>query len=108
MNDCPNAVIRDQLPDLLHDRLDPSARAAVMAHVDACVDCREELDMLRGVQGMLVSRGPRVDIPSIVAALPKPPVVRPETVEAQVAEANVVPIRRTAKRRIWSDWRVAA
>jgi hypothetical protein len=47
MNDCPNADIRDQLPDLLHDRLDASARAAVMAHVDACVDCRAELELLR-------------------------------------------------------------
>ena len=36
MNDCPNAEIRDRLPDLLHDRLDPSARAAVTAHVATC------------------------------------------------------------------------
>ena len=65
MNDCPNAEIRDQLPDLLHDRLDASARAAVTAHVASCVDCRDELELLRGVHGMLIgaraARRRRVD-----------------------------------------------
>jgi hypothetical protein len=62
MNDCPNAEIRDRLPDLLHDRLDVSTRAAVMAHVDDCVDCRAELELLKGVRGVMVARTPRVDI----------------------------------------------
>jgi hypothetical protein len=108
MNDCPNAVIRDQLPDLLHERLDASARAAVMAHVDGCVDCREELDVLRGVHEMLVSRSPRIDVRSIVAALPKPPVAQPQSVELEVAQAKVIAIRPASRRRVWSDWRVAA
>jgi len=93
MNDCPNADIRDQLPDLLHDRLDMSMRAAVMAHVDACVDCRAELELLRSVHGMLVSRTPRVDIEYIVGALPK---------------ARSQPARVVARRPMWSDWRIAA
>src|ERR1044072_4700842 len=71
MNNGPNADIRDQLPDLLHERLDVSMRAAVMAHVDACVDCRAELELLRSVHEMLVSRTPRVDISYVVNALPK-------------------------------------
>jgi hypothetical protein len=108
MNDCPNAVIRDQLPDLLHERVDASARGAVMAHVDGCVDCREELDVLRSVHAMLVSRSPRVDVASIVAALPQPPVAQPQVIEPQVAQAKVVAIRPAARRRVWSDWRVAA
>jgi hypothetical protein len=93
MNDCPNAEIRDQLPDLLHERLDVSLRAAVMAHVDSCVDCRSELELLRGIQGMLAARTPRVDVNYVVNALPKR---APQT-------ARVVP-----RRRVWSDWRIAA
>jgi hypothetical protein len=93
MNDCPNAEIRDQLPDLLHDRLDVSMRAAVMAHVDDCVDCRSELELLRGVQGMLAARTPRVDINYVVNALPKR---APQSV-------RVIP-----RRPVWTDWRIAA
>jgi hypothetical protein len=93
MNDCPNADIRDQLPDLLHDRLDASARAAVMAHVDACVDCRAELELLRSIHGMLVSRTPRVDVHAVVRALP-----------TRLAQ----PIRVAPRRRVWTDWRIAA
>ena len=97
MNDCPNAEIRDQLPDLLHDRLDVSMRAAVMAHVDACVDCRAELDLLRSVHGMLMARTPRVDINYVVNALPKP-----------MAATRAQPARLAPRRRVWSDWRIAA
>ena len=93
MNDCPNADIRDQLPDLLHERLDVSMRAAVMAHVDACVDCRAELELLRSVHEMLVSRTPRVDINYVVNALPK---------------RGAQPVRVAARHRAWSDWRIAA
>jgi hypothetical protein len=93
MNDCPNADIRDQLPDLLHERLDVSMRAAVMAHVDACVDCRAELELLRSVHEMLVSRTPRVDINYVVNALPK-----------RAAQ----PVRVAPRHRAWSDWRIAA
>jgi len=93
MNDCPNAEIRDLLPDLLHDRLDVSMRAAVMAHVDACVDCRAELELLRVVHGMFVSQTPRVDVNYVVNALPK-----------RAAQ----PVRAAPRRRVWSDWRIAA
>jgi hypothetical protein len=93
MNDCPNADIRDRLPDLLHERLDASMRAAVLAHVDACVDCRAELELLRGIHGMLVSQTPRVDINRVVHALP-----------TRVAQ----PVRVVPRRRTWSDWRIAA
>lgn len=96
MNDCPNAVIRDQLPDLLHERLDPMARAAATAHVAECADCRDELELLRGMHGMFVARAPRVDVGAIVAALPKAP--------STTARA----IRPLRPRRTWSDWRIAA
>lgn len=93
MNDCPNADIRDRLPDLLHERLDVIMRAAVMAHVDGCVDCRAELELLRGVHGMLMSQTPRVDIAYVVKALPK-------------RATRPVPV--APRRRVWSDWRIAA
>ena len=93
MNDCPNAEIRDRLPDLLHDRLDVSMRAAVMAHVDECVDCRAELELLKDVRDVMIARTPRVDINYVVNALPK-----------QYAKTGPVAPRR----RTWADWRVAA
>src|SRR6185295_1657559 len=94
MNDCSNADIRDQLPDLLHDRLTVSARAVVLAHVEGCTDCRDELELLRGVRGALVAQTPRVDIAYIVGALPKAP--------ARTTAPSV------ATKRRWADWRVAA
>jgi hypothetical protein len=96
MNDCSNAEIRDQLPDLLHERLDVSARAVVLAHVDGCTDCRDELELLRGLRGALTARTPRVDIAYVVGALPKAP--KPTTVSPSIP----------AHQRRWTDWRVAA
>jgi anti-sigma factor RsiW len=101
MNDCGNAEIRDQLPDLLHDRLDAGARAAALAHVDACADCRDELQLLRALKGTLGRGVPRVDVAYVVGALPKAPLA------AQRAPSRaVVPLG--GRRRVWTDWRVAA
>ena len=96
MSDCPNADIRDLLPDLLHDRLDARTRARVVAHVDGCEDCRSELELLRSLRNSLDRATPRVDVNRIVAALPTPASVRP----AQR--------RRVWGARILSDWRIAA
>ncbi len=101
MNDCTNAEIRDLLPDLLHERLDASVRVVVVAHVDGCVDCRDELQLLRDVLAMSSRRTPRVDVAYIVGALPKAPAPRVAT-----PSANVLPL--APRRRVWSDWRVAA
>lgn len=101
MNDCRNAEIRDQLPDLLHDRLSAGERAVVFAHVDACGDCRDELELLRGLNRALVAGTPRIDTACIVSALPKP--------GASVA-VPVRPSRPTRSRwRVrWEQWEVAA
>jgi hypothetical protein len=69
MNDCRYAEIRDQLPDLLHGRLDPGARAVVEAHLAACGDCRDELALLRSLRDA-AHVAPAVDVARIVAALP--------------------------------------
>jgi len=92
MNDCVNAEMRDQLPEVLHDRLPANVRADLVVHVAACADCREELELLRALRATLAARAPRVDVASIVSALPKPP--------SQAA--------RPKARRTWADWRIAA
>lgn len=92
MNDCVNAEMRDRLPDLLSDRLPASERADVVAHVAACADCREELELLRALRSMFSAAPPRVDVARVVSALPKPP-----------SQATGRPTRRT-----WADWRIAA
>ena len=85
MNDCPNADVRDLLPDLLHARLDAGTRAMVEAHVAGCADCAAELELLRQLRAL---RGtPKVDVASIVAALPA---------------------YRAPARRSWVSWRAAA
>ncbi|MGH7617346.1 MAG: zf-HC2 domain-containing protein [Gemmatimonadaceae bacterium] len=94
MNDCLNAEIRDQLPELLHDRLSAGARAEVLAHVEQCAECRDELELLRGVHRVMLARTPRIDTARIVASLPKP------------GAAAVVPMRPSRSR--WADWRIAA
>jgi hypothetical protein len=85
MNDCPNADVRDLLPDLMHERLDSETRAMVEAHVATCTDCASELELLRQLHG--ARRTPRVDVASIVAA---------------------VPVYHAPARRSWVSWRAAA
>jgi hypothetical protein len=106
MNDCSNADIRDRLPDLLHERLDLSARAIVVAHVADCTDCREELDLLRDVRVVLVAQAPRIDIGSVVSALPKP--VSRAALPRSVARFGAGSSAAPARRRMQIDWRVAA
>src|SRR6185437_1972078 len=101
MNDCANAGVRDQLPELLHDRLDAQTRAAILAHVNGCVDCRAELELLRDVRGMLAVQAPRVDVNWVAAALPKPP-------RQRAAQSGTTSLGAARRHRVWSDWRVAA
>ena len=86
MNDCPNADVRDLLPDLVHGRLDAETRATVEAHMAGCADCRAELALLRDLRGSL-RRTPRLDLAAIAAAVP----------------AYRAPVRRS-----WVGWRTAA
>ena len=93
MNDCENADIRDALPDLLHDRLDPSRRAEVLAHVATCTDCRDEFELLRASRAMFDAQTPHVDVRYVVTALP-------------LAKPRPVLVER--RRPMWTDWRIAA
>ena len=72
MNECPNAEMRDRLPDLFTSGSTRASRAEVMAHVAGCADCRDELELLRRTYAVLAARTPRVDVAKIVSTLPKP------------------------------------
>lgn len=96
MRDCPNAEFRDQLPDLLHDRLAPAAAASVRGHVAACDDCAAELALLRALREA-TSVAPSVSVDAIVAALPRAP-----------GAAGAVRSLRVVPRRRWGAWGTAA
>jgi len=86
MNDCPNADVRDLLPDLLHGRLDSATRSTVESHVASCADCRAELALLRELHAS-TARVPMLDVAAVAAAVP----------------AYSAPVRRS-----WVGWRTAA
>jgi hypothetical protein len=92
MIDCPNAEIRDRLPDLLHERLDASVRAAVMSHVADCSDCRIELELLQEAHVVLSSGLRAIDVSSVA-----------RVVVSRMAKGSMAP-----RRRSWTDWRIAA
>ena len=70
MRDCSNIDIREQLPDLLHGRLDDTQLALVEQHLSGCADCREELGVLQSARAVLTGAPtPRVDHQAILAAV---------------------------------------
>ena len=91
MFDCANVEMRELLPDLVAGTLDAATRARVERHVASCAECASELETLRLVRSAYGS-APDVDVPRIVASLPRPN----------------VRARRAAPMRRWMDWRVAA
>lgn len=93
MTDCPNAEMRDRLPDLLHERLETSVRAAVMAHIEQCDDCRAEVTLLREARIVLLPEMRAVDVVAISRV---------------VIEKTRTSARVSAKRSPWTDWRIAA
>ena len=93
MTDCPNAEIRDQLPDLLHDRLDAEARAAVLAHVGDCIDCKAEMDLLSGLRGTM-TYVVTVDVTRVSQGV--------------IAQTRSVAAGVPARGRAWANWRIAA
>ena len=69
MTDCPNAGIRDLLPEYVAGTVGASRRGAIEAHLASCADCRDEVEVLRLVRE--VSAVPKVNVGAIVAALPR-------------------------------------
>lgn len=68
MPECGDATMRDDLPELLHDRLPAERAAAVRAHVARCARCAEELALLRRVRAALPV--PAVNARAIAARVP--------------------------------------
>lgn len=91
MIDCPNAEMRDRLPDLTNDSLSPDLRAIVVAHVAGCAECAAELEILRLARLVVLRGTPAVDVAAIVGALPR---------------GNNV--RSISTARSLSSWRIAA
>jgi hypothetical protein len=91
MRDCPNAEIRDLLPDYANGSLTGETLARVTSHVASCADCAEELELVRVVRSAMRS-APVVHTARIVASLPSP---------APTASH----VRRT---RFATTWRIAA
>ena len=75
MRDCPNAEMRDLLPDLLHGRVSPEQRAVIEGHLAGCDACRAELALLTRVRQ--VAPSPHVDVAAIAQALPSYRAARP-------------------------------
>lgn len=67
MRDCPNAEMRDALPDLMHGTLSERRMAEVRAHVDACGACRAELAFLERIRRATVT--PDIGAERIVSKL---------------------------------------
>jgi hypothetical protein len=96
MRDCPNAEMRDLLPDLVHGKLDAEARQLVLAHLAECGDCVEERALLAS---LLASRTtPSVDTREILAAIGRPPARR----------APAAPVASVRPGRAFGGWRAAA
>ncbi len=74
MTDCTNNDLQDLLPEFAAGELPARERELVDVHLVSCAACREEVEVLVAV---LNARPlpPIIDVASIVAALPKPPVL---------------------------------
>jgi hypothetical protein len=104
MNDCQDVTMREALPELVHGLLADAQRAAVEEHLRDCVDCTEELAILRAV--LASSHAPRVDTVRIANAIPA---YRPAPMtDALIGDrpvatpvAAVSPIRSARPRRRW-------
>ena len=95
MKDCPNAELRDLLPDYAGGRLVGAERAAVERHVAACADCTAELALLRAA-GRALGETPFVNVARIVAALPPAP--------ALPSQPGVTPIASRRPRGAYGAW----
>lgn len=71
MRDCPNAEVRDLLPDLVHGSLDAARCAEVEAHVAGCEECTAELALLRTARLALL-RTPAIDVGRVARAATGP------------------------------------
>lgn len=53
MSEATCATVRERIPDMVRDRLDPEGLAAARSHVATCAECRADLEL---VHALYVSR----------------------------------------------------
>ncbi|HET7621507.1 MAG TPA: zf-HC2 domain-containing protein [Gemmatimonadaceae bacterium] len=94
MVDCPRDDIRDLLPDLVHDQLEPAERARVEQHLGECERCASELELLGSLRATAFAT-PNVDVDRIAAAVRAS--MAGSGAEA-TSEAGVVPIGEARRR----------
>ena len=93
MNKCTELDIKEMLPDLLHGGLDAHERARVESHIASCVECTEELEVLRAVKSAAVFI-PAIDVHRVVRQIPP--------------YRTIVPTRRLPARSRAVAWLVVA
>src|SRR5688572_16602655 len=71
MTDCPNAEIRDLLPDLVHGTLAGAERQRVEQHIASCAECAAEAALIRLARTALRPTGPSIDAGRIAARIPR-------------------------------------
>ena len=85
MTECINTEVREALPDLLNGRLSALDTATMNAHVEACAECRAELELLREIRdSRIVPQMDAVRIASAIAPYAGAPVVAPRHVRRSV------------------------
>lgn len=72
MHDCPDAMMRDLLPDFVHETLPARDHERVAAHVASCTDCAAEVALIRSALASVVAGTPKMDVARIIASLPSP------------------------------------
>ena len=102
MSECRNGWVRDLLPDVLHDQLDPATRLAVEAHIAGCPQCAGDLAMLERLRAAM-SPVLDLDTDAIVAASAAAPAGGADQIASRVGH-------RAAwnRRRAPHAWRLAA
>jgi hypothetical protein len=96
MTDCSNVEMRDRLPDLANETLEPSARELVLFHLAECAACTAELEILRTTRLIFVKTTPKVNVAGIVSALP------------QYGVTSITTATATRERSWATSWRMAA
>ena len=95
MIECPNVEMRDRLPDLANESLEPAVRVLVIAHIAECAACAAEIEIIRETRVLMLAATPRVNVAAIVSALP----------QHGVRSITSAP---SARGRAWGTWRIAA
>jgi hypothetical protein len=102
MIDCPNVEMRDRLPDLANESLEPAVRELVLVHLAECTACTAEIEILRTTRLIMLKTTPKVNVAGIVMALPSY-----DSVSRAERSGRAVP--QSLPRKSWANsWRVAA